>query len=127
MIIQAYNESRDYKKICALFHSEKDWEYYTCEENRDKYQDSLQRSITFIAYIENELVGYVRAIEDFNFYIYICDLLVHHNHRGYTIGKKLMEAVKDIYPEYSIFVMSDVDDYYKKLEYSIEGTIFKIP
>lgn len=127
MIIQAYNESRDYKKICALFDSEKDWECYTGEENQDKYRESLQKSITFVAYVENEIIGYVRAIEDFNFYIYICDLLVHNKYRGHEIGKKLMETVQVTYPNYTTFVMSDVDEYYQKLGYSKEGTIFKLP
>ncbi len=126
MIIRPYDESLDYNKMILLFKSEKDWSCYINDNAIDKYKESLKKSITHVAYIEKELVGYSRSIEDFGFYIYICDLLVHKNHRGKSIGKKLMECVLQDYPDYEIFVMSDVNQYYKKLGYEIEGSILRV-
>lgn len=127
MIIKPYLESRDYAKIADLFETEKDWSCYTSKDNAKKYKESLSKSITYVAYEKDMLIGYSRSIEDFNFYIYICDLLVQKSYRGKNTGKELMECLLQDFPEHEIFVMSDVDEYYKKLNYKIEGTIFKIP
>ena len=60
------------------------------------------------------------------FYIYVCDLLVHRQYRGRDIGRQLMEPLLDQFPDHTVYVMSDVDEYYKKLGYELEGSIFKI-
>jgi len=126
MIIRKYDESQDYEKIKALFKTEKDWECYTKDNNLLKYKESLNRSITYVAYEDEKIIGYCRSLEDYNFYIYICDLLVEKGFRGKDIGKKLMESLLQDYPSYDIFVMSDVDGYYEKLNYGVEGTIFRV-
>lgn len=126
MNIRKYNESKDYNKIILLFKSEKDWSCYLGNNSDVKYKESLKKSITYVAYYNKEIIGYSRSIEDFGFYIYVCDLLVHRKFRGKYLGKKLMECLLDDYPDYEIFVMSDVDQYYKKLGYDIEGSIFKV-
>lgn len=126
MEIRLYDEKIDYTKILLLFKTEKDWICYTGKDVIEKYKESLKRSITYVAYSDNELIGYSRSIEDFGFYIYICDLLVHKEHRGNNLGQKLMDCIVQDYPNYEIFVMSDVDEYYKKLGYKREGTLFQV-
>jgi GNAT superfamily N-acetyltransferase len=126
MVIKIYDESRDYPGLLTLFASEEDWACYS-GDNAPRYKNSLAKSITHVAYEGNELVGYSRSIEDFGFYILICDLLVHRKHRGKSIGKKLLECVANEYQDMETFVLSDVDLYYKKLGYEVEGTVFKVP
>ncbi len=121
--IRKYNPSKDYEKLLELIHSEgEDWKEYL----NSKYKLSLESSITYVAYIGTNLCGYSRSILDIGFYIWIIDLLVHKNFRGNSIGQKLMERTQIDFPDLDVYVLSDVDNYYKKIGYKKEGTIFKI-
>ena len=54
------------------------------------------------------------------------DLLVNKSWRGFSIGKELMECIVTDYPDIDVLVMSDVDEYYEKIGYEKEGSIFKV-
>lgn len=124
--IKKYNAASDYKNLIDLIEFEgEEWEDYI-KKNRTKYQRSLAESITYVAYCDGVLCGYSRSINDSHLYIWIVDLLVHKKYRGNNIGKKLIECVATDFPRLKIFVLSDVDAYYKKLGYVKEGSIFKI-
>lgn len=103
-----------------------DWECYYGKEVNQKYRNSLKNSITYIAFYDNTLCGYSRSIDDNGFYIYVCDLLVDKRFRGHGIGKKLMDCVIKDYPEQTVYVMSDVDEYYEKQGYKKEGSVFEV-
>lgn len=121
--IRKYNHSKDYKALLEIIKSEgEEWKDYL----NPKYQLSLEKSITFVATHDSELCGFSRSINDSDFYIWVIDLLVEKKYRGNSIGRKLMECILADYPDQAIFVMSDVDEYYKKLGYKIEGSIYKV-
>jgi GNAT superfamily N-acetyltransferase len=103
-----------------------EWGCYYAADVAEKYKDLLANSITYVAYEDGILCGYSRSIRDGDFYIYICDLLVTKSFRGQNIGRKLMECVCKDYPQQTVFVMSDVDEYYKKQGYRREGSIFEV-
>ncbi len=103
------------------------WSCYSSDQNKDLYMLSLEKSITYLIFEGDELAGYVRALEDFGFYIYICDLLVTPKHRGKGYGNQLMRHIQSKYPKFDTYVMSDVDDYYIKQGYLKEGSIFLLP
>lgn len=125
-MIQLYDETRDLKKLFALLMSDEEWHEYVTREDGALYRDSLNKSMTYVAYAGDELIGFVRSIEDFNYYVYVCDLLVHENHRGQEIGRKLLEHTMTCCPGLEVMVMSDVDPYYKKLGYERLGSIFSV-
>jgi len=102
------------------------WECYFAADVAEKYKSLLANSITYVAHEEDILCGYSRSINDGDFYIYICDLLVTKRFRGHNIGRKLIECVCKDNPRQTVFVMSDVDEYYKKQGYRREGSIFKV-
>ena len=107
-----YNPARDFGKVMQLIESEgEEWNCYSTGANRKKYEKSLSQSITYIACSADVLCGYSRSIDDFGFDIYICDLLVHESYRGKSIGKHLIERVTADFPNRTIYVMSDVDEY----------------
>ncbi|AUP81571.1 GNAT family N-acetyltransferase [Flavivirga eckloniae] len=102
------------------------WSEYSSRPNREKYKISLAKSITYVAYLSHTLCGYSRSIDDFGFTIYVCDLLVNKQYRGNAIGQQLLECITEDFPNRDIYVMSDVDDYYRKLGYKIEGSLFQV-
>lgn len=123
IIIRKYNNSEDYEKVLELIETEGDeWKDYL----NPKYKVNLEKSITYVAYVDKILCGYSRSISDFGFFIWVVDLLVNKKYRGNSIGKKLMESVLNDYPDKDVFVMSDVDEFYEKIGYQKEGSIFKV-
>ena len=99
-----------------------EWEEYL----NPIYRKVLDNSITYVAFMEDELCGYSRSLSDSGLFIWVIDLLVNKNRRGLSIGKKLMECIITDFPDTDVFVMSDVDTYYEKLDYKKEGSIFKV-
>jgi predicted GNAT family N-acyltransferase len=125
-MIRRYQNSDDLM-IMQLIESEGiEWSSYYQGDGKDKYLKSLSDSITYVMIIDREMIGYIRAIDDHEFDIYICDLLVRRDKRGNHYGLKLIEEIKSHYPNQDIYVMSDVDDYYIKEGFQKIGSIFKI-
>ena len=125
-LIRRYEEDQDYDRLVELFKTEEDWSGYLEKDVVDKYRKSMVKSISYVLLLEDEIVGYSRSLEDIEMYIYVCDLLVNKKYRGRSFGKALLDRIKNDYPEHEIFVMSDVDEYYKKIGYKLEGSIFKL-
>ena len=127
MRIRAYNKGKDEDKLMKMIEVEgEDWDCYSDERVSDKYRLALVNSITYVAYEGDSLCGYSRSIEDCGFYVYVCDLLVKPMYRGRKIGRKLMDCVSADYPNHIVYVMSDVDEYYKKQGYKREGSIYEV-
>ena len=118
----------DQDKLMKIIELEGDeWKDYWAPEGADKYRKALSNSITYVAYENEELCGYSRSMNDNDYYIYVCDLLVTPKHRGKNIGRELMECIYKDYPNImAVFVMSDVDEYYKKQGYKVEGSVFEV-
>jgi len=121
--IKVYDPLQDYVQLLELIKSEgEEWkEYFT-----PNYKIVLEKSITYVAFVDNKLCGYMRSIDDFGLYIWIVDLLVDKNFRGHSIGKLLMERISTDFSNQDTFVLSDVDEYYEKLGYPKEGSIFNV-
>ena len=121
--IRKYNPVTDYTKLMKVITSEgEEWKDYL----QPSYQRALEKSTTYIAQIDDEVIGYSRSLNDFDQFVWVIDLLVHKEFRGHSTGRKLMECLALEFPGLDIYVMSDVDDYYRKLGYKQEGSIFKV-
>lgn len=125
MEIREYTPS-DIELLFQLMEQEgEEWADYFTEIGRLQYIDALnQASEVLVAVVDEEIVGFIRAIGSFT--IYIDDLLVDKRHRGQGLGKKLIDGICEKFPEKGVYVMSDVDDYYHKLGYKNAGTLFEI-
>lgn len=127
MEIRRYDKTLDEQNVMEFLHDEGDeWICYWGKEHADMYRNALAQSITYVAYEGNQLCAYVRSLNDCGFYVYVCDLLVRKADRGNQIGRKLMENIVDDYPNQTVYVMSDVDEYYTKQGYHREGSVFEV-
>ena len=122
--LKKYTQADEEKLFAFLQREGKEWQGYWGEESKEKYKKALANSFCYILYIGSELVGFVRFRDDDGFGVYIYDLLVDKDFRGHAYGRLLMERVRADFPSDIVYVMSDVDVYYKKLGYEREGSIF---
>ncbi len=121
--IRAYNPDLDYENLMMLIKSEgEEWKDYL----KPIYRKALENSITYVAVIGEDLCGYSRSLSDAGIFIWVIDLLVNKKRRGLSIGKRLMDCILNDFPDIDVYVMSDVDQYYQKLGYKNEGSIFKV-
>lgn len=126
LLIRKYNRLTDEVQLMQMIREEDGWDYAD-ESMADKYRKSLDSSVTYVVFQGGVLCGYSRSLDDCGFYIYVCDLLVRPDFRGKDIGRKLMECLYQDYPNQVVYVMSDVDDYYEKVDYKRIGSIFEVP
>ena len=126
MEIKIYSEADEMQLFDMMREEGPGWESYFGETAIEKYKKALNVSRTYVAYEDDALCGYVRAKDDEGFGVYIYDLLVKKAFRGRSIGKKLMEQVCAQYQGTTIYVLSEVDEYYEKQGYSRKGSIFEV-
>jgi GNAT superfamily N-acetyltransferase len=123
LLIKRY-EKQDEDALFDLMRSEDDWTGYSGNDQAvEKYKTALSGCIVYVAYEGDTLCGFIRARDDYGFCIFIHDLLVHKKYRGNSYGRLLIEQVCKDFPG-TIYVMSDVDEYYKNQGYEkVEGRI----
>jgi len=116
----------DSDALFALIEREgKEWEYWQ-GENRAKYKKALESCTVYLAFEDETLCGYARCRDDDGFGVYVLDLLVDKAYRGKDYGRLLMEQAYRDYPNDTVYVTGDVYPYYEKLEYEVEGKIYKV-
>lgn len=125
MQIRKYCRITDETRLMKMIRDEEGWDYGN-ETLAERYKSALETSVTYVACLDGEICGYSRSLDDFGEYIYVCDLLVAPACRGKEIGRKLMECLYKDYPNQVVYVMSDVDAYYEKLDYKRIGSIFEV-
>lgn len=122
MEIRRYSNVDEVKLHELLLSEGDDWSCYSA--TFEKYRRALQSSLTYVAYEDEILCGYVRCRDDDGFGMYVYDLLVKKPFRGHSFGRLLMERVCEDYP--TVYVMSGIDGYYEKLGYRCEGSVFMV-
>ena len=96
-------------EVLALYESV-GWTGYTCwfEIMEHAFAQSL---IIYGAYVQDKLVGLIRAVGDGLTIVYIQDLLVHPSYQRMGIGKalmgKLLDEYKDVYQK--VLTTDDTD------------------
>ncbi len=125
ILIKEYQLQYEEELFTLLQNEGEEWSEYW-KSKKPQYQKALQNSLAYLIFENNTLCGYLRLRDDDGFGIYIYDLLVDKNFRGNHYGKMLMDYVLEKFPNDEVYVMSDVDEYYKRFDYEVEGTIFSL-
>lgn len=123
MKIVKYNLKHE-KDLFAAIGNDPDWEWFI--KNKNTYKKYLQNSITFVCCNNIEFCGYIRAIQDIESFVYISELYVLPKWRNNKIGQALIERVKTDYSDFTVYALSDEDDYYHKKGYKKIGSVFEI-
>jgi ribosomal protein S18 acetylase RimI-like enzyme len=102
------------------------WDIFANDDAIDNYRKSLIESITYVCYHNGDFCGYLRALLDDGFAIYISELYVVPEWRNRMIGRSLVAQVKVDFVRLTVYALSDEDAYYEKLGYKRIGSVFEI-
>lgn len=125
MEITKYKQE-DEKALLAAIKKDPDWDMFTNDDAIGSYSNSLKSSITYVCYDNGDFCGYVRALLDDGFAIYISELYVIPESRNHKIGRSLLERVKTDFSGLSIYALSDEDAYYEKIGHKKTGSVFEL-
>ena len=98
------------------------WTSYT--DDMDALEKGYEKSLKVLAaYEDNKLLGIIRAVGDGFTVVFIQDILVFSEEQGKGIGKALIKAMLDLYPNVrQIQLTTDIDPktiaFYKSVGFS---------
>ncbi|MFN8412349.1 MAG: GNAT family N-acetyltransferase [Anaerolineales bacterium] len=67
--------------------------YWASNRPRHVIEKSIQHSLNFGVYDGDRQVGFSRIVTDYAVFAYLCDVIVHEEYRGQSLGKWMMECV----------------------------------
>ncbi len=112
-------------ELLALLEEEPDWSSFLSDETIGTFKSALFESETFLCESQGNICGYIRALVD-GFGIYVSELYVAPQYRGNGFGAELLGKVKQKHLNKDVYVFSDEDLYYEKLEYKRVGSVFQL-
>ena len=112
--------------VIAAIKEDPNWDIFTNEGAIDKYRTRLHESITYVCYEGKTFAGYMRAILDDGFALYISELFVMPEMRNRKIGRMLIAKLKNDFGSLTVYALSDEDAYYEMLGYRKIGSVFEI-
>ncbi len=125
MEISKYKPEHEHDVVAAIS-KDPDWDMFTNDDTIDIYRESLKNGVTYVCYRNNEFCGYVRAILDDGFAVYISELYVIPKCRNHKIGQSLLARVNIDFSDLDVYALSDEDAYYQKKGYKKIGSVFEL-
>jgi ribosomal protein S18 acetylase RimI-like enzyme len=112
--------------VLSAIKDDPNWEMFTNDDAIENYKNSLEKSVTYVCHDNSEFCGYVRALLDEGFAVYVSELYVIPRYRNRKIGRSLLERVKVDFPNLAVYALSDEDAYYENIGYEKTGSVFKL-
>jgi ribosomal protein S18 acetylase RimI-like enzyme len=112
--------------VLSAIKNDPNWEMFTNDDAIETYKSSLEKSVTYVCHDNSGFCGYVRALLDEGFAIYVSELYVIPRCRNRKIGRSLLERVKVDFPNLAVYALSDEDAYYENIGYEKTGSVFKL-
>lgn len=125
MKISAY-APRYEKDILTAIGKDPDWDMFTRDTAIDAYKKALGNDVTYVCHSGSDFCGYVRALLDPGFALYISELFVVPEWRNRNIGHALLEQFRADFPDLTVYALSDEDLYYEKKGYQKIGSVFQL-
>jgi putative acetyltransferase len=117
-------EHRD--ALIAAIGADPAWAMFTNAGAVDRYAQRLRDSVTYVCHDRGRFCGYLRALLDDGFALYISELFVVPAMRGRRIGGMLMSRLERDFAGLTVYALSDEDGYYERLGHARVGSVFEI-
>jgi ribosomal protein S18 acetylase RimI-like enzyme len=95
--------------IFSAIGKDPDWDIFTKDSAIDNYRKRLSSSITYVCYDNDSFCGYVRALLDDGFAVYISELYVVPMWRNRMIGRLLLARLRADFHHLTVYALSDED------------------
>jgi predicted GNAT family N-acyltransferase len=69
--------------------------YWANKRPYELTRKGIENSYCLGVYSEGQQIGFARIITDYATFYYLCDVIIHQDHRGKGIGNKLIELIVD--------------------------------
>ncbi len=97
--------------------------YWAPERTKEVVEVSIRNSICLGLYKDDRQVGFARAVTDGCTFAWVCDVMVHPDHRGIGLGKFLVDCLTKhssmTAVELQLLVTKDAHGLYEQFGYSI--------
>lgn len=67
--------------------------YWADQRPRNLIERSIEHSLNFGVYDGERQVGFARVVTDQTIFAYLCDVFIHEDYRGHSLGKWMMECI----------------------------------
>lgn len=67
--------------------------YWADQRPRNLIERSIEHSMNFGVYDGERQIGFARIVTDQTIFAYICDVFIHEDYRGHSLGKWMMECI----------------------------------
>ena len=88
----SFNHRRT-KTDLEFVHHELSASYWAKDIPIEIVKRAMENSLFFNIFLKNEQVGFARVVTDKCTYGYLCDVIIHENHRAKGLGKALMNFI----------------------------------
>ncbi|THB76769.1 MAG: N-acetyltransferase [Desulfobulbaceae bacterium] len=123
----SWYQTKNGDEVIGAISEDPDWTMFTKNEvTKRAYRDRLAESQTLVCYQGAVFCGYLRALLDEGFALYISELFVCPIHRNKGIGEQLIKRIKEHFPNITVYALSDEDLFYDKKGFNNIGSIFEI-
>jgi GNAT superfamily N-acetyltransferase len=127
MSMEIFRYTREHEDaVISAIKENPEWDMFTNEDAIDNYKKRLCDSITYVCYENGAFGGYLRALLDDGFAIYVSEIFVVPERRNRTIGRTLIAKVRRDFRRLAVYVLSDEDAYYEKLGYERVGSVYEV-
>jgi ribosomal protein S18 acetylase RimI-like enzyme len=95
--------------------------YWAANRSRDLVAVSIQNSLCFSVHHEGRQVGIARVLTDHGASSYICDVVVHPDHRSHGVGKWLMRCILQhpmVSQTRAILITRDAQAFYREVGFA---------
>jgi len=102
-----------FDKICELLSNS----YWANRRPKEIIVKSIDNSICYGVYCDDEQIGFGRIVTDYATSYYICDVILDEKYRGKGLGKKLVECMvefEDLYKCTGILATKDAHGLYQQ-------------
>ena len=79
----------------AVIHGFLSNSYWAKDRSVETIQKSIDHSLCFGVYLDNEQIGFARVMSDRTIFAYIMDVFIVEQHQGNGYSKQLMQAILD--------------------------------
>lgn len=79
----------DFEAICGMLRGA----YWAQGRRPETVRISLDHSLCFGIYLEEQQVGLARVVTDYATFAWLCDVIIHEDQRGRGMGKALMAVI----------------------------------